>query len=331
VFVGGVLTTFLGWRWVFFVNVPVLAAVIAGGALVLPRARPSRPSVRRFDVPGAVAVSAGAMLVVLAFAQAPAFGWADPATWLPAGVGLTLLGAFLWIEHRATSPLMPLALLRRGTLYGAMLVAAAFMASLGLQFFFLTMYLQSALHQTALAAGVSVLPLAGAIFAGNEVGGRLATRFGARRVLPFGLAMGGFGLLMYAFLGASGYVPVLVAGEIIAGLGQGVAFSTVYIIAASGVESGRQGVASAMTSTAQFLGGSIGLALLVDVLTSRLPGSSAGTPTLDGGSIPGLLSALHWAFAAQAVIALAGTLVAALVIGRTRIEHGNEGTVAVAA
>src|SRR5256885_5024174 len=189
-FLGGVLTTALGWRWVFFVNVPVLAAVVLAALVVLPGRRPPRPRATDFDVPGAACGTAGALLIVLALVQAPVLGWASPGTAIPAAVGILLLGAFLWIEHRSEDPLMPLELLRRPTLWGGMVVTAAFMASVGLQFFFLTLYLQSLLHETPLIAGMSFLPLALFVVLGNRVGGRLATRYGAARLLPAGMSIG---------------------------------------------------------------------------------------------------------------------------------------------
>ena len=139
------------------------------------------PSCPAADVPGAACGTACALLVVLALVQAPVLGWASPGTAIPAAVGVVLMSAFLWIEHRSRNPLMPLQLLRRPTLWGGMLVTAAFMASFGLQFFFLTLYLQSLLHETPLIAGMSFLPLAALVVLGNRVGERLATRYGAAR------------------------------------------------------------------------------------------------------------------------------------------------------
>src|SRR5437763_4558644 len=240
-FLGGVLTTALGWRWVFFVNVPVLAAVVVAAPLLLPGRRPPRPRVTDFDVPGAACGTAGALLVVLALVQAPVLGWASLGTAIPAAVGVVLMSAFLWIEHRSRNPLMPLQLLRRPTLWGGMLVTAAFMASFGLQFFFLTLYLQSLLHETPLIAGMSFLPLAALVVLGNRVGGRLATRYGAARLLPAGMSIGALGLLTYVLLGPRLSLPTLLAGEVIAGFGQGIVFTAAYLVPDSGGDPDPQG------------------------------------------------------------------------------------------
>jgi MFS family permease len=185
-----------------------------------------------------------------------------------------------------------------------------------LQFFFLTPYLQSLLHETPLIAGVSFLPLAALIVVGNRVGGRLATRYGAARLLPVGMSIGALGLLTYVFMGPRLSIPILLAGEMLAGFGQGVVFTTAYLVAGGGIEAGRQGVASGMVSTAQQLGGSVGLAVLVDLLSAGLGASQASGLVLDGTPVPGLLHALRWVYAAQAGIALLGAVAAALVIAR---------------
>ena len=317
VIVGGVLTTGLGWRWVFFVNVPVLGLVLAAAPLVLPASRPSRPSLGDFDIPGAATATAGMLLVVLSLVQLPMRGWESPATLLPAALGLGLLVAFLAIEHRSRTPLMPLSLFRRRTLATGMVVTAAFMASFGMQFFFLTLYLQSALHMSPLVAGLHFLPLAAFIVVGNAIGGRLATRFGAAHVLPWGLAIGATGVLAYTQLGASDTLSVLVLGEMIAGFGQGMTFTTAYLVAGSGVEAERQGIASGMASTAQQVGGSIGLALLVDLLSSKLQSRDPLGMVLDGTTVSALVPALKSVFVAQAAVALAAALLVALVTRRS--------------
>jgi predicted MFS family arabinose efflux permease len=276
---------------------------------------------RDFDLPGGATVTVGTMLVVLSLVQAPMHGWASLGTALPGAIGVVLLGVFFAIEHRSRTPLMPLALLRRPTLWSGMIITAAIMASFGMQFFFITLYLQSALQMTPIVAGVHFLPLAAFIVVGNTVGGKLATRFDASRVLPLRLAIGAVGLFTYMLLGASYSLSVLVLAEMIAGFGQGIAFTSAYLIAGSGVEADRQGVASGMASAAQYVGGSIGLALLVDLLSSHLQGRVNIGLVLDGTSVPGLIPALKWVFTAQACVALAAALLAALLIRQRLMGH----------
>lgn len=261
-------------------------------------------------------MTAAALLLVLSMVQAPTLGWASAATVLPAVAGLLLLGLFLAVERRSATPLMPLELLSRPNLWGGMLITAAFMASFGMQIFFLTLYLQSALHMPPIAAGLSFLPLSAFIILGNATGGLLATRFGVRRVLAAGLSLGALGLLSYARLEPSASLSTLVLAEGIAGFGHGIAFTTAYLLAGSGIEASRQGVASAMASSAQQLGGAIGLALLVDLLSGHLQTRGMLATVLDGRPVAGLVPALHWVFVAQAAVALAAALLTAFVIGK---------------
>jgi MFS family permease len=200
-----------------------------------------------------------------------------------------------------------------------MLITAAFMASFGTQFFFLTLYVQSALGMTPIIAGLHFLPLAVFNVIGNATGGWLATRFGAPRVLPLGLAIGSAGLAAYGLLGPNYSLPTLTVAELMAGFGQGMSFTAVYLVAGSGVKASQQGVASGMASTAQFVGGSVGLALLVDLLSSHLQGRGALGLVLDGKPVSGLVPALAWVFMMQALVAF----VAALIAGNSHWDAGD--------
>ena len=284
VLAGGVLTGLFGWPAVFFVNVPIAAALLLLAPLVLPDGR-SSSGARRFDLPGALLVTLGTMVIVDTLVQAPMFGWGSPRTLLEAAAGLVLLGLFVAVERRVESPLLPPQLLRIRTVRGGVLVTAAFMSSFGMQLFFLTLYLQQVLGEDPLQAGLRFLPLVLSVVVGNQLGGRVVGRLGIARTLAAGMAFGAIGLALYLRLPATGSLADLLPGTIVAGLGQGVAFTTMYVAAGTGVAAGEQGVASAIASTAQQLGGSVGLAV-------------------------------HATFAAQAGIALLGAVVALLVIGR---------------
>jgi MFS family permease len=315
VLAGAVLTGLFGWQAVFFVNVPVTAALLALAPLVLPGHEPATTS-RRFDLPGALLVTLGAMAIVDSLISAPTLGWTSPRTLLGTAIGLLLLAGFVAVEQRSRSPLMPLRLLRIRTVRGGVLVAAAFMSSFGLQLFFLTLYLQQVLGQAPLQAGLRFLPLVLSVLAGTQLGGRLVGRLGVARTLAAGMTVGAVGLAMYLRLPARAAVAELLGGMIVAGVGQGVAFTTMYVAAGSGVARSEQGVAAAMASTAQQIGGSVGLAALVALLSARAValGGSPGGPTAQPAGI--LTAALHLTFAAQAAIALLGAAVALLVIGR---------------
>jgi len=317
VLAGGVLTGLFGWPAVFFVNVPITAALLVLAPLVLPDGRPSSAA-RRFDLPGALLVTLGVMAIVDALVQAPAVGWGSLRTLLETTAGLVLLGLFAAVERRAAAPLMPPRLLRSRTVRGGVLVTAAFMSSFGLQLFFLTLYLQQVLGDAPLQAGLRFLPLVLSVVVGNQVGGRLLGRVGIARTLAAGMAVGAVGLALYLRLPATGSLADLLPGMIVAGLGQGVAFTTMYVAAGSGVAAGEQGAASAIASTAQQLGGSVGLAVLMGLLSERavaLGGTGVGLTGQPAGVMTG---ALHVTFAAQAGIAVLGAVVALGVIGGPR-------------
>jgi EmrB/QacA subfamily drug resistance transporter len=315
VLAGGVLTGLFGWPAVFYVNFPIVAALLAVAPLVLPDDRPASAA-RRFDLPGALLVTLAAMTIVDTLVQAPTVGWVSTRTLLGAVAGLVLLGLFVVVERRAESPLLSPRLLRTRTLRGGVLVTAAFMSSFGMQLFFLTLYLQQVLGEDPLQAGLRFLPLVLSVVVGTQLGGRLVGRLGIARTLAAGMAFGAVGLALYVRLPVTGSLADLLPGTIVAGLGQGVAFTTMYVAAGTGVAAGEQGAASAVASTAQQLGGSVGLAVLVALLSERsvaLGGSGAG-PTAQPPAV--LIGALHATFAAQAAIALLGAAVALLVIGR---------------
>jgi predicted MFS family arabinose efflux permease len=274
------------------------------------------PSPERFDLPGAFLATAGTMAIVFALVEAPTAEWLSVIAVGSAAVGIALLGAFVVVELRSNSPLVPMRLLRIRSLRGGLIVAAAWMSSFGMQLYFLTIYLQQVLGESPLPAGLSFLPLAMSIVAGTRVGTRLLGRIGIARTLAAGMAFGAVGLFLYMRLPATGSLADLIPGMIVAGLGQGIAFTTMYVAASTGVPEGNEGVASATVMTAQQLGGSVGLALLVALLTGRVRalGGTISASSIRPASVA--TSALHVDFAGQGTIAILGAATALFVVGR---------------
>ncbi|MDB6002953.1 MAG: major facilitator superfamily 1 [Rhizobacter sp.] len=324
VLAGGLLTGLFGWQAVFFVNVPITVALLALAPLVLRDEGPA-PRPRRFDAPGAVLVTLGAMAIVDALVEAPTVGWGSARTLIEVAAGLVLLGLFVAVERHAPSPLVPLRLLRNRTVGGGILVTAAFMSSFGTQLFFLTLYLQQVLGESPLEAGLRFLPLVLSIVIGNQLGGRLVERLGIARTLAAGMAFGAVGLALYLRLAPTGSEGVLLAGMLLAGLGQGVAFTTMYVAVGTGVTAGEQGMASAIASSAQQIGGSVGLAALVTLLSERATALGGESSSFTGQPAGVLTVALHATFAAQAGIAVLGAVTALLVIGGGRSPERNRG------
>lgn len=306
---GGVLTSTLGWEWVFYVNLPVagLCALLAPLALVESRERAVVPS---FDVPGAVTATAGLTLLVFGLVRAPDVGWGSNETVLSLVGAAGLLAAFVVIEARSEAPLMPLRLFRSPTLSGANVAMILFQASTGTQFYLLTLYLQSVLGYSAIQTGLAFFPLTALIIVGTNLGGRLSTQWGPRATLSAGLAVAAAGLLIYARIPVEGdFVRDLLPAMAVVGIGQGAAFTTLFVAGTSRVRPDEQGVASGLMNVSYQVGGALGLACLVALVTGQ-------QRAFAGGEAAALTSGLQAAFVATAVIAAAGALVALVALER---------------
>ncbi|MFF7249091.1 MFS transporter [Embleya sp. NPDC008237] len=266
---GGVLTQFLGWQAVFYVNVP-LAGAAALTALRLIPADGARRADRRFDLAGALTSTVGTIAIVFAFVQAPESGWTSAPILASVAFGVVLIGAFLSIERRSPDPLMPLRLLRGRNLNTGMAVTFLYMATIGTLAYFLTVYFQEVKGYTALETGLAYLVPMLAITAGSLLGGRAATRFGTRTAMIASLLVGAAGTVVVGLsMSAGASYPSMVPGFVILGLGQGAGYTLMFGAAAVGVAGHEQGIASGMASTAQQIGGAVGLAILVAVANAH--------------------------------------------------------------
>jgi EmrB/QacA subfamily drug resistance transporter len=265
---GGILTKYLGWEWIFFVNVPVGALVL----LLAPRVvRESRaPERHGFDVIGASSVTAGLALLVYAISKAPVDGWSDATT-----IGLliaagALIAFFLVWESRVPGPLMPLSIFRIRTLAGANIVGVLLGASIFADFFLLTLYVQNVLHYSALKTGITFLATAGTTVVVAALSQWLTTKIGPRIVMAVGLALDTGGLIWYAQIPVHGtYVHDLLGGYLLFGFGLALAFIPVSIAALAGVGSQDAGLASGLLNTSQQVGGAIGVAVASSIAVSR--------------------------------------------------------------
>jgi len=270
VLLGGILTSGLSWRWVLFVNVPigVVCALLAPRQLGESRAE---VETRSFDLPGAVTVTAGLALLVYALVDAVNVGWGSTATLAKIAGAAVLLVAFIMIELRQRSPLMPFSIFRLRTLRGADTVALLIGMSLFSMFFFISLYMQQVLHFSALRAGLSYLPLAFAIILSAGVASVAVTRFGFKPVLLSGLLFVAGGLLWFSRVHASGgsFGSDVLGPSLLAGIGLGLSFVPVTIAAVTGTRPHEAGLASGLVNTAQQVGGALGLAILATVANSR--------------------------------------------------------------
>ena len=269
---GGILTSGLGWRWVFFINVPIGAVAIAASYMLLNETR-SPDANRSLDVPGAITATAGLGALVYAIVETstPGRGWGSMHTLVPLAIAVVLLAAFVVIQQRlAKAPLMPLSLFRSRSLS----VANSVMALVGVVFFsmwyFLTLYMQDVHGYGPLKAGLLFFPMGVSIIIGAQISARIVTGWGPRRVLVLGLTLAAGGFLWLSQLGAtSSYAAGVLPGSLLTTFGAGLCFTPLAAAATSGVPMQLAGLASGVLNTARQVGGSIGLAALATVATSR--------------------------------------------------------------
>src|SRR5881296_883897 len=268
---GGVLTAAFGWRSVMFVNVPIGAVATILAQRFISRNGGGRATSRRLDIPGAVTVTAGLILLVYAFTIAATDGLFTIQAALPLGLSALTLAAFLAIEYRSKAPLMPLAFVRRRTTLTANVLSLVVSSSAG-ALIVLTVYLQQVLGYSPLDAGLAFLPAAAIFFfVGGWGSSWLMNRLGLKRVLVISTAFVTLGLAMLAPLPvAAGYLGIL-PGTILWSLGASIGFPALAIAGLSGTKPGEEGLASGLIQTSQRLGFPLGLSLVLTVASTFDP------------------------------------------------------------
>lgn len=310
VLLGGLLTARYGWPAVFVVNVPVGVLVL----LAVPRlVSPDLASERvHLDLPGAFAMTGGLVALVAALTQAERLGFLNPLSLMLAAAAVSLFALFVRLERRAASPLVPFSLFRGGSVLPgniAMLLIGG--ATTGL-FFALSVFMQRVLHYDALTAGLTQLPLAGALVIAAGVVPILAEQLGLRGTVALSLLTLGGGLIWLAAAPQDArFLADLLGPTLLIGTGLGGAFVTGTQVAVSGVAARDAGLASGLINTSQQVGGAVGLALLATLAAARTRALSLHGAPADWA----LTSGFHWAFLGAAAFAL---LAAFAVGGRRR-------------
>ncbi|MCD0453208.1 MFS transporter [Actinocorallia sp. API 0066] len=293
---GGLLTGTLNWRWAFFLNVVVAAAVLAVAPLVLGESRAERRP--RLDVAGAATVTLALVALVFGASSAGEHGWGDPRAWGALAVAAALLGVFGLVEARAGEPLVALGVLRRRPVaWGNAAGFVAFATETSLVFA-LTLYLQDVLGFSPLVAGLAFAVLGAGTVLGGLIAPRVIAAVGAGRAIALGLAVQAAATLPLAFAGEGrGWLVPLLALTFTGGVANLVAIVGYVVTATSGLPAADQGLASGLVTLSQQTGIALGTPLLAAVITARL----------DAGTLP----ALHTAFTVNALTtATAATLLA---------------------
>jgi EmrB/QacA subfamily drug resistance transporter len=314
VFLGGVLSSGPGWRWVFFVNPPICVLVAIGAILILAGGREVRTG-NAFDVQGAVLVTGGMLLLVYSLVRAPIVGWASVQTIVTLIGSAILIAAFVRNEIRAGNPLVPFAILRVKGLVAADLTQLIAFSGFFSMFFYATLYMQEVLGYSPLKAGVAYLPITAGFALAGGAASQLLTRIGTRPVVVAGCLVAAAGIYWVSRVPLHGsYVSDLLPGFLVMSLGAGSVFVSVTAAANAGVSPGKAGLAAGLLNSSQQVGSALGLAILSAVAITRTrdlvrAGASSPVVAADAG--------YHLALIVGGIL-MAAAAVIALRIGNTR-------------
>ena len=309
VLLGGVLTDLFAWNWIFLVNLPIGIAVFLFALSLLPNDK-GDASDRRLDIAGAVTVTAAVMLGTYAVINGNENGWTSGETLGLLAGAVALLAAFITIEARVSSPLMPLGLFRLRNIRVANVVGALMAAAMFGWFFLAALYLQLVLGYSPLEVGLAFLPTTLVMgFESIALSDRLVMRFGIKPPLVVGLSFFALGLLWFTQAPVDGdFVADVLPGMILMGIGGGITFNPLLLAAMGDVEPSEAGLASGIVNTAFMMGGALGLAVLVSVADSRTDSLRSG----GDGPLEALTGGYHAAFFVAAAFAAIGALLGLL-------------------
>ena len=286
VVLSGALTQGPGWRWIFYLNVPV--AVLAGiGALALVAPERGKRKQNSFDLSGAVLVTAGMLLLIYTLIRTTDLGWSAPQTLGGLAVAAIILAAFVANEQRARNPLVPFSIFRIEGLAAANLTQLICFSGLYSMFFFLSLYMQNVLGYSPLHTGLAYLPLTGGFMIAAGVVTPLLPRVGTRPVIVAGalVAAGGLYYLSHAPVDGT-FLADLLPGIVVVAIGIGAVFTGVTTAATEGVPEDKAGIASGLLNASMQFGGALGLAVLSGLATNRTNGVLKA-----GGDLPAALTA----------------------------------------
>jgi len=314
---GGVLTQYFSWPWIFFVNVPVGIAVFLLSLRIIPESRDALEQ-RSYDLAGAVTVTGGLMALVYAIVDAQSAGWGSAKTLGFIAVALALLTAFVVVVLRTAAPLVRLSIFRIRSLLTANIAMLLAMSGMFAMFFFNTLYIQRVLGYGPLTAGLALLPFTAGIMVSAGLASQFAPRLGVRPVAAVGMLLAAGGLLLLTQLPVHGsYAANVLPSILLSSLGMGAVFMPLTLIATTGLDDQDQGLASGLFNTSQQIGGALGLAALSTLATSK-SSSAGGSPT------HALVVGFHWAFAGGAAVMVVALVVMVALLRRRHVARIEE-------
>ena len=310
VFLGGVLTEDVGWRWVLWVNLPVCAALLVATFRVVGGDRPLG-RVRNFDALGALFVTGGMLLLIYTLVKAPTVGWETTRTVAGLAVAGLLLLAFFVNERRSANPLVPLSIFRIKGLAAADATQVIAMAGFYSMFFFITLYMQNVLGFSQIQAGTAYLPVTAGVVVSSGIASQLFARLGTRPIIVAGALISAGAVFWLSRIPVDGsYLGDLLPGLLIMSFGLGFVFVGVNTAANAGVPPDEAGLAAALVNTSTWLGGALGLAIFSVIATTRtqhLLGVHASQPDALTSGFREALVACSIFLAVAALIALRAT------------------------
>ena len=316
VVLGGVLTGYLNWHWIFLVNVPIGVLVVFLSLRLLP-ATPGTAAGERIDLAGAATVTSALVLAIYAIINGNQAGWTSAQTLGLLAASAVLLGVFLWIESHVRAPLVPLRLFLHRNFSTASGIGVLWAAAMFAWFFLGALYMQLVLGYSPLQIGLAFLP-SSLIMAVFSIGlsARLVLRFGVARPLTIGLGLASAGLALFIRLPVDGsFVADILPSMILLGVGAGMAFNPVLLAAMNDVDQTEAGLASGVVNTAFMMGGALGLAVLASVAASR-----TSTLSATESHLVALTGGYHLAFLVGAIFAATGATLSATLLRGARLS-----------
>jgi EmrB/QacA subfamily drug resistance transporter len=314
VVLGGLLSDGPGWRWIFFINVPIAAITVATATRVLPE---SHGQHRRFDLPGAVLLTSALLALIYGLDEAISHGWDGATVIAGLAAAAVLLGVFAIVERRAEAPLVPFDVFAAKTLRYANLATLFLLGTVVTVFFFASLFMQQVLDYSPLQTGLAYVPLAVLVAVGAGIASTLVAKAPAKAVLAVGLLLVTGGLVLLARMPSdAGYPTRILPVFVIVGLGMGLSFVPLQIAAQAGVPEHRAGLAAGLINTSQEVGGALGVAVAASYAFRRVAALTAaahGDPRLVQAA---RTTVFHDGFTAGAAFALLALLVAVALLPR---------------
>lgn len=310
---GGVLTQYVDWRWIFFINIPIAIGVLIAALRFVPKSMPSAK--QRIDYAGAVTVTGGLMSLVYALAQAPDKGWGSAATLGFLGLAVALLAAFGVIESTIRNPLVKLSIFRRRNVSGGSIMQVLMPAALFGMFFYLSIYVQQILHYSPTKAGVANVPFTLTIIVVAGVLSKRLAKINPKVVLTVAPLIVAAGLAYFSRIPVhANYLTDILPGIILMAMGMAAVFVTVTMVTTSGVSHEESGLVSGLLNAGQQIGGAIGLAVLSVVSTSVTKHDIAAAHGAPSAMLNATVHGFQRGFLTAVAFAIAASLVALFVL-----------------